>query len=152
MPCSFIFYCDWFHGRTSDGPKWQFLKMSWEVEEEFSRCRDNSDKVSDKELQSFESFHCTNVAWNTRGISSLERKPHAMGIAWGIVAVPFTAQVESNLQTKHWLRQNRRHLTANHSYSVCNGADCFTATEAQSKVSAVKPKVTLVERLRKQVT
>lgn len=42
---------------VSDGPKWQFLKMTYEVEEEYSRSIDNSGKVNDTALESFESFH-----------------------------------------------------------------------------------------------
>lgn len=42
---------------VSDGPKWQFLKMTYEVEEEYPRSIDNSDKVSGTALEPFESFH-----------------------------------------------------------------------------------------------
>lgn len=65
-PCCFIFYDHLRHVHISDGPKWQFLKMRCEVEEEYSRRVGNSDKVSDKELKLFESFRCANAARNTR--------------------------------------------------------------------------------------
>jgi hypothetical protein len=55
----------------SDGPMWRFLKTRCEIEEEDSRPRptDNSDKVSDEELQSSESFHCTSATRDTKSPS-----------------------------------------------------------------------------------
>jgi hypothetical protein len=81
------------------------------MEEDDSRARptDNSDKVSDKELQSSESFHCNSATRDTKKSVFTTKATYQWVLRGLVIQVALfhcASSVANNLQMQQWLQKN----------------------------------------------
>ncbi|XP_072909831.1 zinc finger BED domain-containing protein 5-like isoform X6 [Hemitrygon akajei] len=141
-------------GEMSDGPRWRFLKRRCGMEEEDSRPRptDNSDKVTDEELQSSESFHCTSAKMDTKKVRFYNESYLSMGFTWtGDPRCPVPLCLVCGKQLTNAAMapaKLQRHLTTNHSHLTDKSADYFKQLlESENKQSkSFVNKVTVSKR------